>query len=273
MRNKTRNILIMAVCLVAVIGALPVFASGAREYEFTSNALWYNAEDLVEASASVLPIEKTVVWEELSPSGEVVNSEEVVFFYSEVEGSVLLSDEGEHGEYIYGQELKVDFAGDFDAVMKRSYVNDGLFWTPFDDDVDDSDVKVVNTGIIETVDGTECSVFEYTLYRDSAQSGYDFKETIYDDYEDSESNVFIKYEGKAWIDGEGVLRQLESNLDRNGVSYTETVKYDYDGSVIYPVESVLEGTIGTTAGDMIVQTNFKSIESMSGYWTATDFYR
>lgn len=274
-QSKTKTILIMAVCLIAVISSVPVFASGSREFENTTNALWYQAEELVDTNSAVLPAEKAILWEELSPSGDVITVENVTVFYSETEGSVLLADEGTNGvgEYIYGQQLEVDFAGDIDTFLKRNRINDGLLWTPFDEDVDDEDVTVINTGAVELVDGTECSVFNYTLYRDKAQYGYDFKETIYDDYEDSESNSILKVDGAAWIDGEGVLRKIKSSIKQNDLVYNETTKYDFDGSALFPVETILEGTILASAGDFKVENNFRVIETMTDYWTATDFYR
>lgn len=279
MRNKTRNILVIAVCLIAVIGGLPVFASGSCEYENTENVLWYQAAEIVEENASVLPVSKTVIWDELGAAGKVLNSEEITVFYSETEGSVFLAEEGETGKFIDGKELQIYVTGDLDAFVKRSMVNDGLFWTPFDDDVDDEDVTVSNTGRVEIIDGTECSVFNYTLYRDAAQCGYDFEETVRDnrdlieDFDDPESTSIIKVEGSAWIDGCGILRQLESNVDYNGADYNEVIKYEFDGSTLFPVESFLKGTLETTAGDLIVKTDFSATELMKGFWTAADFYR
>ncbi|MDC7227903.1 MAG: hypothetical protein PQJ61_14145 [Spirochaetales bacterium] len=270
MRNKKMNIMVMAGCLAAVVCGLPAFAS--------SNDLWDKAADIVSDNASVLPVSKTLTWEELSPAGDVVLSEEVNFFYSEAEDLVFLADEGENGEFVDGLKLQVDITGDFDAFVKRSVLNDGLLWTPFDDDVDDEDVVVSYTGEAE-VNGTDCSVFEYTLYRDAAQYGYDFEETVRDsrdlieDYDDPESSSIITIEGKALIDADGILRQLESNVDYDGVEYTETIEYDFDGNALYATASAIEGTMETAAGDMIVQTSFKATEAMDGYWSATDFYR
>lgn len=275
MRNKTRNILIMAICFIAVIGGLPVFAAGSSE-DISGNTLWYKAADIVDASASVLPVEKTVVWEDLNPAGKVVSSEEVTVFYGEEKGYVISE---MTGELLSGQELTMDLVGDTDVFTKLSSINDGLFWTPFDADVADADVKVVNTGKVETINGTECSVFEYTMYRDMVASSYNFEETVRDtdlllaDYVDADSSASARVTGFAWIDGNGVMRQLETNSECGDANYRETVVYEFDGSALYPVESILEGTLEITAGEMIAQTNFKATESMSDYWTATDYYR
>ncbi|MDC7228490.1 MAG: hypothetical protein PQJ61_17140 [Spirochaetales bacterium] len=278
MRNK-RSLILLATCLITIVGALPIFAMGSSEGINGENALWYQAEEIVENSASVLPAEKTLVWSELSPSGDVISEDSVTFFYSEAEEEVLISELGEKGKYVDGYEIQVDIAGDYDTFVKRSLVNDGLLWTPFDDDVDAEDVTVANTGRVELVNGTECSVFDYTLYRDAAQYGYDFEETVRDsrdliaDYEDPESNSTIVVKGLAWIDGNGVLRQLVSNVDYDGVTYTETIKYEFDGSTLYPTASTIEGVIDRTVDDIIIESNFRAEETMFGYWTATDFYR
>ena len=263
----------MTVCLIAAVGGLPVFASGNAE---GSNALWYKAADIVDASSSVLPAEKNVVWEEMNPAGQVVSTAEFTLYYGEGRSYVFSE---QSNELLSGQGLSFNIAGDIDAAAKRSTVNDSLFWTPFDDDAADADVKVVNTGAVESIGGRECSVFEYTMYRDAAQFGYNFEETVrdshllLDDYEDPESSTFIKVEGRAWIDGSGVLRQLESNINSADADYCETVNYEYNGSELYPVESVIEGTLEVTAGTMVASTSFRATETMTGHWTATDFFR
>ncbi len=271
-----RNIIILAVCATALISGFPVFAAGSSEYATEGNALWYKAADIVDASASVLPVKKTVVWEDLSPSGDTISKDELVIFYSEDKDYIF---SGTTGELLSGQKLGIDFAGDSAVLSKRSAVNDGLLWTPFDDDIDDADVKVVNTGSVENLSGTECSIFEYTLYRDAAQYGYNFEEAIADsdflnkNYKDPESNICIKTTGRAWIDGKGILRQLETVTSSGNAEYCEVVLYDYDGKALYPVASVIEGTLNLTENDLIVQNNFRVTEKMSGYWKASNFYR
>ena len=268
-----RNVLVIGLVAAAVLCSSPLFASGTREGEHSENALWYQAQELVRENGSVMPSQKTVVWEELSPSGDVVSQEDVSFFYSEEGGSVTSDEEATLDETFSGMRLHIDFEGDHDAYVKRNDVNDGLLWTPFDDSVSDGDVNVVNTGISELVGGTDCTVFNYTWYSDPVQYGYNFERTVNDDYVGPESKAYLQFEGKAWIDGNGVLRQLESSLNRGTMSYTQTVSYDYNGSILYPSSAVIEGSVSGGDGDFNVGSGFRAVETMNGYWVANDFVR
>jgi len=272
-----RNKIIMAVCFIAAICSFQVFATGSSE---RGNALWYEANKIADASESVLPVEKKVNWQELNPAGDVVAESEFLVWYDESKGYTYAD---EFSEMLTGQQLSFRYAGAGDTVIKRNAVSDGLFWTPFDEgaekgntvnaEVKATDLWVENTGITETLEGNECLVFEYSIYRDSGELGYNFEQTVNDDYTDSESGIAVRTTGKVWIDCDGVPRQLESNVNYAGAEYKETVKYDYDGNFMYPVQSVMEGTLASSYGTNTATVNFRATETMSDYWTATDFYR
>lgn len=253
-----RKILFLITCVMVILSTGPVFSAGSSEYSSPAgDELWVDAGVIVNASSSILPLEKKVVWEDLDPNGEAVSQQEITLWYGEESES--------------GTKLKVEYAGDSAVFDKRAAVNDGLLSTPFDGS---ADTKINNTGTSETVNGNDCTVFRYVSYSEEDLFNSD-SEIILDlpgPAVNSRSNEqLVKTEGKAWIDGSGVLRKLESNRNLNGIDYCETVSYDYDGTNIFPVESVLEGTTSVVSRDLIVQTSFRATEEMNGYWVASDF--
>ncbi len=264
-----RKMIAAAAVVMTVISGMQVFAAGSGEYTSAgSDDIWVKASEIVKASSGILPEEKKIVWEELSPSGDTVSSEVLTIWYDENDSMAI---DNASGNLVKGKALALSYAGSSDALMKRLSVNNSLGTTPFDSY---ADTKINNTGITETVNGNECTVYEYVMYCPASSLEYSFEKSLglsVSDVDSSTTDAYAKLSGRVWLDDEGIMRKLELNNNNSDISYTETVTYSFDGKQLYATGAVLEGTISSSENGFEVQTAFRSTEDMSGYWLPENY--
>jgi len=226
-----------AILTIAALGIslMPVFANGAGEYETGHNdSLWLTAKSIADDSASVFPDSGKITVQEIDTDGEVVaESTMTIDFYEDSDDEVIYA----------------DVTGNLPMTEEVAAFSTGYFENPF---VSGDQTWLVATGDTVVVEGKECVEYKYRNYE-----GDDIVTGMV--YIDKDSGVPVR-----------VDTELSVDIDDSSVDVVRSLYYGYDGSKLFPVFSVLQGTISKELENQDWLQDIVITQEFDGYFVADE---